>query len=213
MTPISSDLAVTARTAVPRAGNEASVQHSLEDHVRIQSPMSVDPSGRFIRAAGPEAGPGTVVGKFSKVCPVAREADCSLRAAAKGPNYPSDGPKVSLTDCEVEVFRFLAHGQRISVREHMTGALWHGWVDTTFPGHGFVWCISDIGERKLLDIRVHTVWWSGEHAPAGASGSRPRRLELAGSMLATSVSEQHPSFQSGSCSFWDETDPPASARR
>lgn len=28
----------------------------------------------------------------------------------------------------------------------------------TFPEHGFVWVITDVGERKLLDIGVHTVW-------------------------------------------------------
>jgi hypothetical protein len=28
----------------------------------------------------------------------------------------------------------------------------------TFPEHGFVWVITDFGERKLLDIGVHTLW-------------------------------------------------------
>ena len=52
----------------------------------------------------------------------------------------------------------LARGHRITVRDHETGALWRGWVDMPFPEHGFVWVITDVGERKLLDIGVHTVW-------------------------------------------------------
>lgn len=35
-----------------------------------------------------------------------------------------------------------------------TGESWHGSVDLTFPEQGFVWVISDLGERKLLDITV-----------------------------------------------------------
>lgn len=34
-----------------------------------------------------------------------------------------------------------------------------------FPEHGFGWVITDVGERKLLDIGVHMVW-----RPLGRAG-------------------------------------------
>jgi hypothetical protein len=64
----------------------------------------------------------------------------------------------SLTECEIEIFISLARGHRVAVRDHETGALWRGWVDMTFPEHGFVWVMTDFGARRLLDIGVHTVW-------------------------------------------------------
>lgn len=79
-----------------------------------------------------------------------------------------NGLKEPLTECETEIFLSLARGHRIAAIDHETGALWRGWVDMTFPEHGFVWVITDVGERKLLDIGVHTVWRPDQ---SGACGS------------------------------------------
>ena len=98
-------------------------------------------------------------------------AGCSLRAAAVDVLPRRNGLKESLTRCEIEVFLSLARGDRIAVRDHETGALWRGCVDLTFPDHGFVWVITDYGERKLLDICVHTIWRPDE---SGACASLHR---------------------------------------
>jgi hypothetical protein len=92
------------------------------------------------------------------VCLGARRPGCSLRAAALDTGSGRNGVKDSLTACEIEIFLSLVRGDRVAVRDHETGALWHGWVDVPFPDHGFVWVITDVGERQLLDIGVHTVW-------------------------------------------------------
>lgn len=76
--------------------------------------------------------------------------------------------KESRIGCEIEIFLSLAPDHRIAVRDHETGALWHGLADMTFPGHGFVWVITDFGERKLLDIGVRKIWRPDE---SGACGS------------------------------------------
>lgn len=109
---------------------------------------------------------------FNMVCPAARRAGCSLRTAALDTGLGRNGLKESLTECETEIFLSLARGHRIAVRDHETGALWCGLVDMTFPDHGFVWVITDVGERKLLDIGVHTVWRPDE---SGACGSVRRK--------------------------------------
>ncbi|SLK15368.1 MULTISPECIES: hypothetical protein [unclassified Arthrobacter] len=94
---------------------------------------------------------------FNLICPAARGDGCSLRRATldAGSRY---GLKESLTECETDVFLSLALGHRIAVRDPETGALWTGRVDMTFPENGFVWVTTDVGERKLLDIGVHTIW-------------------------------------------------------
>ena len=58
----------------------------------------------------------------------------------------------------MESFLSLARGHSVAVRDHETGELWRGTVDVTFLEQGFVWVLTDFGERKLLDIGVHTVW-------------------------------------------------------
>jgi hypothetical protein len=107
---------------------------------------------------------------FNMVCPAARRAGCSLRTAAVGAGSGRNGLKESLTECEIEIFLSLARGHRIAVREHETGALWCGWGDMTFPDHGFVWVITDCGERKLLDISVHTLWRPDQSGACGNLG-------------------------------------------
>lgn len=105
---------------------------------------------------------------FSMVCPAARQAGCSLRTAAVDAASRRNGSKDSLTECEIEIFLSLARGHRIAARDHETGAFWRGTVDMTFPEHGFVWVITDCGERKLLDISVHTLWRPDESRACGS---------------------------------------------
>lgn len=76
--------------------------------------------------------------------------------------------KESLTKCEIEIFLSLARGHRFAASDHEIGALRRGWVNMTFPELGFVWVITEVGEWKLLDIGVHTVWRQDE---SGACGS------------------------------------------
>jgi hypothetical protein len=120
-------------------------------------------SGRQRVVSGAPAG-----SVFSMVCPAARRAGCSLRTAALHAVPRKNGLKESLTECEIEIFLSLARGHRIAVRDHETGALWRGRVDMPFPDHGFVWVITDVGERKLLDIGVHTIWRPEESGPCGS---------------------------------------------
>lgn len=118
---------------------------------------------------------------FRTVCPAARQAGCFLRTVAIDVAPERKGSKDSLTECEIEVFLSLASGHRVAVKDHEAGAFWRGWVDMTFPEHGFVWVITDFGERKLLDISVHTVWRPHETRPCGSvhrgAGNRPGQLE------------------------------------
>jgi hypothetical protein len=96
--------------------------------------------------------------QFNMVCPVAHGAGCSVRAAAFNGGSRIGGLKESLTECEILIFLSLARDHDIAVRDHQTGAFWRGRVDMPFPEHGFVWVITDLGERKLLSIALHTVW-------------------------------------------------------
>jgi hypothetical protein len=91
-------------------------------------------------------------------CPTGGQATCSLRKAAANLAAGLNGPKDSLTRCEVEAFLLLAPGHRIMVLDHQTGEVRRGLVDATFPERGFVWAVTDLGERKLLDIALHSVW-------------------------------------------------------
>ena len=104
---------------------------------------------------------------FNLVCPAARQSGCSLRTAALDIASRRNGSKDSLTVCEIEIFLSLAPGHRIAVRDHVTGVCWRGSVELTFPEHGFLWAITDFGERKLLDISVHTVWQPDESEVCG----------------------------------------------
>lgn len=117
---------------------------------------------------------------FGMVCPAARRAGCSLRTATLDAASGRNGLKESLTECEIEIFLSLARGHRIAARDHETGALWRGWVDMPFPDHGFVWVITDVGERKLLDIGVHTVWRPEESGACAAFTGKPVTLRMTG---------------------------------
>lgn len=107
---------------------------------------------------------------LQSVCPTAGRATCSLRTSAIDVVSRRNGSKNSLTGCEVESFLSLSHGHRVTVRDHETGELWRGSVDLTFPEHGFVWVFTNLGERKLLDIAVHTVWRSDTSRACDSDG-------------------------------------------
>jgi hypothetical protein len=105
--------------------------------------------------------PGEPTGSVATIpCPTGCLATCSLRKAAVDIASGRRGAKDSLTRCEVEGFLSLKPGHRIVAWDHETGEVWHGAVDVPFPELGFVWVFADLGERKLLDISVHTVWRS-----------------------------------------------------
>lgn len=90
-------------------------------------------------------------------CPPAQRVKCSLRTAALDTAPRRNGSTDSLTRCEVESFLSLARGHGVVVRDHETGERWHGSIDVIFPEQGFVWVLTDLGERKLFDTSVHTV--------------------------------------------------------
>lgn len=114
-----------------------------------------------------EASGASAFSVSNMVCPAALRAGCPLGTAAVDLASGRDGLKVSLTECEIGIFLSLAPGHRVAVRNHDAGALWRGWVDVTFPDQGFVWVITDVGERKLFDIRVHTVWRAEQSGACG----------------------------------------------
>ncbi|MFK4298785.1 hypothetical protein ABH924_003958 [Arthrobacter sp. GAS37] len=101
-------------------------------------------------------------------CPTAGQATCWLPKPVANLASGRNGSKDSLTRCEVEAYLSLAPGHRITVLDHETGEVWRGWVDVPFPQHGFVWVFTDLGERKLLDIGLHTVWRSDARQGAAA---------------------------------------------
>lgn len=70
---------------------------------------------------------------FNMVCPAAREAGCSLRAAAVEAAPRRNGLKESLTECEINTFLSLARGHRIAVRDHETGHCGAGGWTCPFP--------------------------------------------------------------------------------
>jgi hypothetical protein len=91
-------------------------------------------------------------------CPTADQAACSLRTTAANLAAGRNGPKDSLTRCEVEAFLLLTPRHRIVVLDHETGEVWRVSVDARFPQRGFVSMVTDIGDRKLLDVALHSVW-------------------------------------------------------
>jgi hypothetical protein len=99
---------------------------------------------------------------FNMDCSAVGHSVCTLRRAALDAASRRKESKDALSECEINLFLSLDRGHRIAVKDHQTGAFWLGSVDMTFPEHGFVWVITDFGERKLLDISVHTVWRPAE---------------------------------------------------
>lgn len=100
----------------------------------------------------------TTVGLMPGACAADGQAACSLRKTAANLAAARNGPKDSLSSCEVEAFLLLAPRDRVFVLNHETGETWCGTVDTPFPERGFVWVVADFGQRKPLDIALHTVW-------------------------------------------------------
>lgn len=90
--------------------------------------------------------------------PTAGRAPRLLRMAAANRTAGPQGSKDTLKRREAEAFLLLEPGHRVVVLDHETGHVWHGSVDTPFPELGFVWVFAELGERKLVDIALHTVW-------------------------------------------------------
>ncbi len=105
---------------------------------------------------------------FNMDCSAVGRSVCTLRTAALNAASRRKESKDSLSECEINLFLSLDRGHRIAVKDHETGAFWLGSVDMTFPEHGFVWAITDFGERKLLDISMHTVWRPAEFRACGS---------------------------------------------
>lgn len=91
------------------------------------------------------------------VCPATGRDSCSLREVAAGSASARSGGKNFTSRCEIEVLLSLAPGHRIAVGDDI-GHFWRATVDVTFPEYAFVWVFTDLGERKLIDIAIHTVW-------------------------------------------------------
>lgn len=101
-------------------------------------------------------------------CPTAGQMPCSLRKASAYLAAGRIGPKDALTRCEADAFLLLAPGHRVVVLDHETGDVWRGAVDAPFPQHGFVWVFTDLGERKVFDIALHTIWRSDTRQSCGS---------------------------------------------
>ena len=102
--------------------------------------------------------------------PTDGQATCSLWKAAANLEAGRNGPKDCPTRCEVQAFLSLAPGHRIIFMDHETGVVQRGVVDAPFPERAFVWVVTDLGERKLLDIALHTVWRPNVRQVCGSQG-------------------------------------------
>lgn len=91
-------------------------------------------------------------------CPTAKRAACSLWIAVASVASGRTEEKGPRTTCEVESFVSLAPGHHVAFTDHETGEFRHGFVHLTFPDHPFVWVYTDVGERKMLDSEIHTIW-------------------------------------------------------
>lgn len=93
-------------------------------------------------------------------CPhVPRTAKLPARFGRRLPtSQRGNGPKNSLTRCEAEAFLSLTSGHQVIVLDNETGEVWRGSVDMPLPEQGFLWVVTDLSERKLHDIALHSVW-------------------------------------------------------
>lgn len=127
---------------------------------------------------------GTTDSLMPGACPAAGQAPCPLRFAAAKLAAGRKAPKDSLTRCEVDAFLLLAAGHPVVVLDHETGEVWRGSVDAPFPEHGFVWVYTDLGERKLFDIALHTVWQPGTSPVCGSTAMQKYSAQTAKEPLA-----------------------------
>lgn len=91
-------------------------------------------------------------------CPAVGQAACSIRKTAFKAATGRRAIKHPLTGCEIGVFLSLAPGEPIVASNHDTGEYWDGHVDITSPNRGIAWIFTQLGERKLVDISIHTIW-------------------------------------------------------
>lgn len=64
--------------------------------------------------------------------------------------------EAAIARTQLEVLFSLAPGHPIEARDRY-GNRWLGVVDATAPDHGIVWIYTDLSERKLLDLREHSI--------------------------------------------------------
>jgi hypothetical protein len=62
-----------------------------------------------------------------------------------------------LSHVEVEFLELLALGDQVEIFDHRGNVEWQGVVEEIAPALGVAWIRTGMGERKLLDIREHSV--------------------------------------------------------
>lgn len=62
-----------------------------------------------------------------------------------------------LTQPEVEFLELLIEGEPVEMFDDRGNVQWRGAVEEIAPGLGVAWIRTDMGERKMLDIREHSV--------------------------------------------------------
>ncbi len=62
-----------------------------------------------------------------------------------------------LSHVEVKFLELLTPGDPVEIFDHRGNIEWQGAVEETAPALGVAWIRTGVGERKLLDIREHSV--------------------------------------------------------
>ena len=65
--------------------------------------------------------------------------------------------KGELSQTEVEFLDLLIEGEPVEIFDERNTVQWRGTVEETAPELGVAWIRTDTGERKLLDIKEHSV--------------------------------------------------------
>lgn len=63
----------------------------------------------------------------------------------------------NLSEAEVSFLHSLLPGESVEIFDEREVAQWKGVVLETAPDIGVAWIRTDLGERKLLDIKEHSV--------------------------------------------------------
>lgn len=57
----------------------------------------------------------------------------------------------------LEFLTMLSPGDLIEAADPLTGHAWYGPVDMIIPEQGKLWMYAALGERKLIDVEIHTI--------------------------------------------------------
>ncbi|WP_156945050.1 hypothetical protein [Arthrobacter sp. I3] len=76
--------------------------------------------------------------------------------------------KDAISQTQMEAISALASGDHVEAYDD-SGGQWLGVVDIAAYNHGIVWIHSRSGERKLLDVKEHTI--RRVHAPPHRAGT------------------------------------------